>query len=45
MKLDKSQITSTKIQINPKFQYPMTKTAKYTMTYIDSTVCDRLSSA
>ena len=50
MKFVKSQITSTKLQINLKFQYPMTKTTQIIRNQIDSatrlssskSVCDKL---
>ena len=45
MKWVKSQITSTKLQINLKFQNSNPKQMQKTMNQIDSVVCDKLHSA
>ena len=45
MKWAKSQITSTKLQINLKFQNSKSKQMQKTMNQIDSVVCDKLHSA
>ena len=45
MKWAKSQITSTKSQINLKFQNSNPKQMQKTMNQIDSVVCDKLHSA
>jgi len=45
MKWAKSQITSTKLQINLKFQNSNPKQMQNTMNLIDLDVCDKLHSA